>query len=94
MTNKDDDHRIDVIDTVSEKVTITSQANKTLLESLESHNIDVQFHCREGFCGACRTKILSGEVDYTTDPLAFIDDDEILPCCCKPISDITIKIAF
>lgn len=94
MTNKDDDHRIDVIDTVSEKVTITSQANKTLLETLESHNIDVQFHCREGFCGACRTKILSGEVDYTTDPLAFIDDDEILPCCCKPISDITIKIAF
>ncbi|TPV59900.1 2Fe-2S ferredoxin-like protein [Aestuariibacter sp. GS-14] len=94
MTNKDDDHRIDVIDTVSQKVTITSQANKTLLETLESHNIDVQFHCREGFCGACRTKILSGEVDYTTDPLAFIDDDEILPCCCKPISDITIKIAF
>ncbi|MBL53987.1 MAG: class I ribonucleotide reductase maintenance protein YfaE [Pseudomonadota bacterium] len=88
MTNKDDEHRIDIIDTV----TITSQPNKTLLETLEAHNVDVQYHCREGFCGACRTKILSGDVDYTTDPLAFIDDDEILPCCCKPNSNITIKI--
>ncbi len=90
MTNKDDEHRIDIIDTV----TITSQPNKTLLETLEAHNVDVQYHCREGFCGACRTKILSGDVDYTTDPLAFIDDDEILPCCCKPKNHLKIKLGF
>jgi ferredoxin len=31
-------------------------------------------------------------VDYTTDPLAFIDDDEILPCCTIAVSDITLDI--
>ena len=68
-------------------------ADRTLLESIEQQNIDVHFHCREGFCGACRSKLISGEVEYLTDPLAFIDDDEILPCCCKATSDIEIELS-
>lgn len=71
---------------------IEQQADSTLLESLESQNIELHSHCREGFCGTCRTKLISGEVEYIIDPLAYIDDDEILPCCCKAISNIEIKI--
>ncbi len=66
--------------------------DKTLLKHIEDHGIEVHYHCREGYCGACRTKLIQGEVEYITDPLAFIDDDEILPCCCKPTSDIHIKL--
>jgi ferredoxin len=66
--------------------------NETVLETLERNQIVVQYHCRDGFCGACRSKLICGEVEYTTDPLAFIDDDEFLPCCTKPNSDITIEI--
>nr|WP_244903100.1 class I ribonucleotide reductase maintenance protein YfaE [Lacimicrobium alkaliphilum] len=64
----------------------------SLLDSLESHQLEVHSHCREGFCGACRTKLIHGEVEYITDPLAYIDDDEILPCCCVPKSDLVIKL--
>lgn len=64
---------------------------ETILESLENAGIDLEFHCREGFCGVCRTKLLSGQVKYTLDPLAFIEDDEILICCSKPIGDIELK---
>jgi ferredoxin len=67
-------------------------AGKTLLESIEQQNIDVHFHCREGFCGACRSTLVSGAVEYLSDPLAYIDDDEILPCCCKALSDIEIVL--
>jgi ferredoxin len=67
--------------------------NNTLLETIEQNDVEIQYHCREGYCGACRSKLISGEVEYTTDPLAFIDDDEILPCCCIPISDIDIEIS-
>lgn len=70
---------------------IEQRPDKTLLESLEADNIEVHYHCREGFCGACRTQLLSGQVKYLTDPLAFIDDNEILPCCCQAIGDIEIK---
>ncbi|BDX06669.1 ferredoxin [Planctobacterium marinum] len=72
--------------------TIEQKSDSSMLESLEAHGIEVHYHCREGFCGACRTKLLSGKVTYLTDPLAFIDDDEILPCCCKADQDVCIKL--
>ncbi len=67
-------------------------ADETLLETLERHHVDVQYHCRDGFCGACRCKLLGGDIRYTTDPLAFIDDDEILPCCTKAQSAVSIEL--
>jgi ferredoxin len=75
--------------TLSDGSTFTSTQD-TILEDLETHHIEMEYHCREGFCGACRCKLISGEVDYTVDPLAFIDDDEILPCVTKPLTDIKI----
>tara|TARA_R110001583_G_scaffold195070_1_gene368930 strand:- start:377 stop:643 length:267 start_codon:yes stop_codon:yes gene_type:complete len=65
----------------------------TILESLEAKNIESQSHCRDGFCGACRCIITSGEVKYTTDPLAYIEDNEILICCSIPITDIEINLS-
>lgn len=88
MSVPDETFHIDIVDVGS----VTASTDKTLLESIERQNIDVHYHCREGFCGACRTKLLRGSVTYTTDPLAFIDDDEILPCCCIPRSPLKIDI--
>lgn len=73
------------------EISVIQEPDQTLLESLEANNIDVHSHCREGFCGTCRTQLVSGEVEYTIDPLAYIDDDEILPCCCKAVSNLVIK---
>ena len=77
---------------IKDHKTVQHQPNKTLLESIEGQKIEIQSHCRDGYCGACRTKLLKGQVEYQTDPLAFIDDNEILPCCCYPISSIQIAI--
>ncbi|WP_252738793.1 MULTISPECIES: class I ribonucleotide reductase maintenance protein YfaE [Colwellia] len=69
------------------------QQEQTLLESLEQANVEVHFHCRDGFCGACRVKLNSGEICYPQgEPLAFIGENEILPCCCIPITNISITI--
>ncbi len=73
--------------------TVQHSPNNTLLETIEQNKIEIQYHCREGYCGAGRSKVVSGKVEYTTDPLAFIDDDEILPCCCIPVSNIEIELA-
>lgn len=64
----------------------------TLLESLEAQGVEVQYQCREGYCGSCRVKLLEGQVHYFDEPMAFIDDDEILPCCCVPKTPLTIKV--
>jgi len=73
---------------------LVSTDGESVLETLERANIDVHFNCREGYCGVCRTKLLAGKVKYRVEPLAFIDDDEILTCCTIPTSNIKIKMEY
>ncbi len=65
---------------------------QTLLEALESQNVEVEYQCREGFCGSCQVQLIEGEVEYESEPVAFVADDRILPCCCRAVSDLTISI--
>jgi ferredoxin len=64
----------------------------TILESLEKSNVPIESHCRDGFCGACRIKLKSGEVEEVIDPLAFLHDDEVLACCMRPKTKIEIEV--
>ena len=70
-----------------------NESDKTLLNCLERHGIEVHFHCRDGFCGACRVTLERGQVCYPNgEPLAFVGENEILPCCCIPTSNVQLKI--
>ncbi|ONG15031.1 ribonucleotide-diphosphate reductase subunit beta [Escherichia coli] len=64
----------------------------SLLAALESHNVAVEYQCREGYCGSCRTRLVAGQVDWIAEPLAFIQPGEILPCCCRAKGDIEIEL--
>lgn len=86
---------------MSQKVTVNNKVVeqdfdnlifKTTLEYLETNNIEIHYHCRDGFCGACRVTLEKGEIEYINgEPLAFIREGEILPCCCVPKTDISIS---
>jgi ferredoxin len=66
---------------------------QTLLECLENNDVKIDYHCRDGFCGACRVTLTAGEINYPKgEPLAFVGENEILPCCCVPVTDIKLKI--
>ncbi|HLV48082.1 MAG TPA: class I ribonucleotide reductase maintenance protein YfaE [Aliidiomarina sp.] len=71
-------------------VEIATGEPKTLLQALESAGLELSYHCRTGFCGACRSTLKSGEVEYLNEPLAYIRPGEILPCICVAKSDLTI----
>jgi len=66
-------------------------SHRNLLEVFEHHDVEVEYQCREGYCGSCRMRLVSGEVTYREKPLAFISDGEILPCCCLPVGDIELE---
>lgn len=68
------------------------EQDATLLASLQRSGVDVLYHCKEGFCGACRCKLKSGSVTYINEPLAFVRDGEILTCCSRPDQDIEIEV--
>jgi ferredoxin len=90
----------DIATTSSSALTITVnnkqvcyKQKQTLLESLEEANIEVHYHCRDGFCGACRVKLTSGEISYPQgEPLAFVGEQEILTCCCIPLTNISLEV--
>ncbi|HIF9176347.1 TPA: class I ribonucleotide reductase maintenance protein YfaE [Photobacterium damselae] len=64
----------------------------SILESLENNGVKAEFQCRDGYCGACRCKLLAGEVSYFKDTLAFVGQDEVLICSAKPVTDITLEV--
>ncbi|WP_275972902.1 class I ribonucleotide reductase maintenance protein YfaE [Rosenbergiella epipactidis] len=66
--------------------------HSSLLQTLEHHQLEVEYQCREGYCGSCRVKLCKGRVCYASQPLAFIQQGEILPCCCQPDGDIEIEL--
>lgn len=68
------------------------EGENCLLDVLELHDVEVEYQCRSGYCGACRLKLLRGKVAYHQPPLALINAGEILPCCCMPAMDIELEI--
>jgi len=64
----------------------------SLLESLEAQGVQLPYQCREGYCGGCRTDLIEGEVAYLQEPMAWINEGEILPCCCVPKTSLKIKL--
>lgn len=56
----------------------------SLLEFAEAHGVEAQYGCRNGRCGSCKVKKISGEVHYTIEPVCSHDDDEIVMCCAVP----------
>jgi len=91
LTNKNNNSPLKIA--VNNSVVDYTDAKQTLLECLENANVDVHYHCRDGFCGACRVSLKAGKISYPNgEPLAYIGDGEILPCCCIPITDITLEI--
>ena len=64
----------------------------SLLAALEFHKVNVEYQCREGYCGSCRTRLIAGQVEWLTEPLAFVQAGEILPCCCRAMGDIELDL--
>ena len=69
-----------------------SLGKATLLEELEAQNLDVNYNCRSGFCGACRVKLVKGEVETIQKPVCRLAEDEILSCCSRANEDV--ELAF
>lgn len=82
-----------------EKITIVTPhttfelfSDESLLDGLLRTGHQIEYQCRNGYCGACRCKLVSGEVSYPTLPLAFVPAGEVLTCCAKPESTLVLDL--
>ncbi len=72
---------------------ICTDEQVSLLEVLERESIEVDYQCRQGFCGSCRVKLIEGKVRYFEEPIAFIPENHILTCCCRAKSDLSVELS-
>jgi len=71
--------------------------DETVLQGALNNGFGLPYGCRNGACGSCKGKILSGEVDYGKySPAVLTDADKAkgmaLFCCAKPLSDLSIEV--
>mgnify|MGYP000737153193 CR=1 FL=1 len=72
------------------------QEDETLLEAALYQEIGLPYGCQSGGCGACRARIVSGEVEYDYDPPALSEREKAegyaLLCQARPRSDLVIQV--
>mgnify|MGYP003664041085 FL=1 len=72
---------------------VDGNTQHTLLEQAEQAGIAIPFSCRGGFCGSCRVKLESGEVEVLQDS-GLSDADKaagyVLACSCRPKSNLVL----
>ncbi|MEW6252901.1 MAG: CDP-6-deoxy-delta-3,4-glucoseen reductase [Planctomycetota bacterium] len=70
--------------------------DETILEAALREGFALPYGCRNGACGACKGKVLAGQVDYGTySASALKDEDKVqgqaLFCRARPLTDLIIE---
>ncbi len=64
----------------------------TLLEAAEACDIPVRWSCRTGVCHRCESGLLDGQVTYSPEPLDAPADGNVLICCARPETDVSLDL--
>lgn len=73
-----------------------AKAYDTLLNSAIAAGVNLPYGCKNGACGSCKGKIISGKVDYGDYVGSALTATDIaagraLFCCARPLSDVVIE---
>lgn len=71
-------------------------ADDTILDAAILAGLNLPYGCRNGACGACKGKVLEGQVDHGSHQSSALIQAEkdmglALFCCAKPLTDLVIE---
>lgn len=67
-------------------LTLHVPADRTVLEVLHAHNVDVQCDCEEGLCGSCEVPVAGGDIEHRDSVLGPVErarGDRMMACCSR-----------
>jgi ferredoxin-NADP reductase/ferredoxin len=64
----------------------------SLLELAEQAGLTPSFNCRAGLCNTCQVTLREGSVEYFEAPLDAPANDDILLCCTRPTTAVTVDL--
>lgn len=68
-------------------------ADRTIVEVLAAHGIDVPTSCEAGVCGTCLTRVLEGTPDHRDTFLTDAEraaSDQFTPCCSRSLTPLLV----
>lgn len=70
--------------------------SQTVLQAAIDAGVNLPYGCRNGACGACKGKVLSGKVMHDDYQRSAMTDEELatgnaLFCCARPLEDLVIE---
>ena len=71
----------------------TIPADRTVIQVLCEHGVDVPVSCEQGICGTCLTRVLEGEPDHRDQYLTDEEraaNDQFMPCCSRARSPLLV----
>ena len=74
----------------------TVQGDETVLAAGIRQNIGMPYGCKDGACGSCKCKKLSGSVVHRNHQAKALSSEEeaagfVLTCCATPLSDLVLE---
>jgi ferredoxin len=69
-----------------------NESCNSLLELAELAGLEPAFNCRAGLCNTCQVRLQEGTVEYLEEPLDTPQPGNILLCCTRPTSAITVQL--
>lgn len=80
------------------EVNAVARPGATILEALLGQGVEYSHGCTTGFCGLCKSHLLSGQVEHLDYMDSALSDEErrgglILPCCAIPTANCVIEPA-
>lgn len=74
--------------------TFNSESGSSLLDSAKAAGITMEYSCRTGRCGVCKTNVVCGETEAFREEASLTAEDRaagmILTCCRHAVSDVEI----
>ena len=78
-------------------ITFNAGETVTILDSALENNINIEYSCKDGTCGSCKAKLISGEIEQGENSALTNEDISngfILTCCSKPKTNIEINVNY
>lgn len=75
----------------------TAEVDETVLDAAIRHGLAFPYACRNGVCGACKGKVVSGEIVYPNGQPGALSETEAaigqaLFCCAQARSDLELEV--
>jgi len=68
---------------------------QTILAGAKANGVHIEHSCKDGRCGVCKTKLLSGQVNEVGGSASLTEDERaqgfILTCSATPCSDLAVQ---